>query len=51
VAPTLLSEEKTYNIFMRAGEPEIMELTGQATEIESMRYLREWKTRKVRPAK
>ena len=41
--PTLLSEEKKFNVFMRAGDKDMLTNTGQSNAINSMAFLRQWK--------
>lgn len=41
--PTLLSEEKTYNVFMRSFDEDMQKICGKDNAIDTMAFLREWK--------
>ena len=47
--PTLLSEEKVINVFMRSKDADMMRATGQNNAADCMGFLRTWKTKNVRP--
>lgn len=47
--PTTLSEEKTYNVFMRCFDADMQALTGTNNANDCMGYLRQWKNSGQRP--
>ena len=41
--PTLLSEERTYNVFMRSNVEDIQKICGKTDAVATMGFLRQWK--------
>jgi len=49
--PSLIAEERLYNVFIRCREPSIQKLVGSEDPIKCMAFLREFKNTGVQPAK
>ena len=48
--PTLLSEEKKFNVFMRSFDQDIQKICGTTDPTSTMGFLREWKNSGKRPS-
>ena len=47
--PTLVSEERKYNVFMRSFDQDMQKICGTKDPVSTMAYLRAWKNNGSRP--